>query len=151
YWRVVAPIENPRRRAPNVRFRISPQSNPRYECTIDRENQETPPMSFILQRLFSATLCGLVTGLLTAGPAHAQTVEQFYKGKIITILVGTSPGGINDITARFAAKHFGRFIPGNPSIVVQQTPGGGGLVTANRIYQATEHDGTVLAKLERAT
>ena len=46
--------------------------------------------------------------------ASAQTVEQFYKGKTITVLVGTSPGGINDITARFAAKHFSRFIPGNP-------------------------------------
>src|SRR5262249_1524339 len=110
-----------------------------------------PAMSFTLQRLFSAISCGLGTALLVASPAHAQTVEQFYKGKTITILVGTSPGGINDITARFAAKHFGRFVPGNPSIVVQRTPGGGGLVTANRIYQATERDGTVLAKLERAT
>ena len=45
-------------------------------------------------------------------PASAQTVEQFYKGKTITVLVGTSPGGINDITARFAAKHFSRYIPG---------------------------------------
>jgi tripartite-type tricarboxylate transporter receptor subunit TctC len=82
--------------------------------------------------------------------ASAQTVEQFYKRKTITILVGTSPGGINDITARFVAKHLAQFIPGNPSIVVQQTPGGGGLVTANRIYQSSERDGTVLAKLERA-
>src|SRR5207302_6740201 len=86
-----------------------------------------------------------------AAPAGAQSVEQFYKGKTITILVGTSPGGINDLTARFVAKHFSRFIPGNPSMVVQQTPGGGGLVTANRIYQTSDRDGTVLAKLERAT
>src|SRR5437762_3251439 len=84
-------------------------------------------------------------------PAGAQPAEQFYKGKTVTILVGTSPGGINDITARFAAKHLARFIPGNPAIVVQQTPGGGGLVTANRIYQTSDRDGTVLAKLERAT
>jgi tripartite-type tricarboxylate transporter receptor subunit TctC len=84
-------------------------------------------------------------------PAQAQTVEQFYKGKTITVLVGTSPGGINDLTARFAARHLARFIPGKPDIVVQNTPGGGGLVTANRIYNAAERDGTVLAKLERAT
>src|SRR5215475_29741 len=90
-------------------------------------------------------------GLAATQPACAQPAEQFYKGKTITILVGTSPGGINDITARFAAKHLARFIPGNPGIVVQQTPGGGGLVTANRIYQTSERDGTVLAKLERAT
>jgi tripartite-type tricarboxylate transporter receptor subunit TctC len=95
--------------------------------------------------------CGILVGLAAMQPAAAQSVEQFYKGKSITILVGTSPGGINDITARFAAKHLAHFIPGNPSIVVQQTPGGGGLVTANRIYNASERDGTVLAKLERAT
>jgi tripartite-type tricarboxylate transporter receptor subunit TctC len=98
-----------------------------------------------------AILCGTLMGLMALQPAGAQSGEPFYKGKHITILVGTSPGGINDITARFAAKHLTRFIPGNPSIVVQQTPGGGGLVTANRIYQASERDGTVIAKLERAT
>jgi tripartite-type tricarboxylate transporter receptor subunit TctC len=90
-------------------------------------------------------------GMTEMGTASAQSVEQFYRGRTVTILVGTSPGGINDITARFAAKHLARFIPGNPNIHVQHTPGGGGLVTANRIYQASERDGTVLAKLERAT
>src|SRR5687767_6608607 len=93
----------------------------------------------------------LSTGLATLTEASAQTVEQFYKGKTITVLVGTSPGGINDITARFAAKHFSRYIPGNPAVNVQFTPGGGGLVTANRIANATEGDGLTLAKLERAT
>jgi tripartite-type tricarboxylate transporter receptor subunit TctC len=96
-------------------------------------------------------LGGLSMGLITMPPANAQTVEQFYKGKTVTVLVGTSPGGINDITARFAARHLSRFIPGNPILNVQYTPGGGGLVTANRIYNASEKDGTVLAKLERAT
>src|SRR5262245_47868181 len=93
----------------------------------------------------------LCIGLLAISPASAQSVEQFYKGKTVTVLVGTSPGGINDITARFAAKHLSRFIPGHPLLNVQYTPGGGGLVTANRIYNAAEKDGTVLAKLERAT
>ncbi len=99
----------------------------------------------------SLMCAGLSTGLTAVTDASAQTVEQFYKGKTITVLVGTSPGGINDITARFAAKHFSRFIPGNPAINVQFTPGGGGLVTANRIANATEPDGLTLAKLERAT
>lgn len=95
--------------------------------------------------------CGLMMGAMAMQPAQAQSVEQFYKGKTITILVGSAPGGINDLTARFAARFLGRFIPGNPNIVVQNTPGGGGLVTANRIYNTSERDGTVLAKLERAT
>jgi tripartite-type tricarboxylate transporter receptor subunit TctC len=94
---------------------------------------------------------GALFGLTAAPAANAQSVEQFYKGKTITMLVGTSPGGINDITARFAARHLTQFIPGNPIINVQFTPGGGGLVTANRIANASERDGTVLAKLERAT
>ena len=48
------------------------------------------------------------------------------------------------------ARHLPRFVPGNPAIVVQNNPGGGGLVTANRLYVTAEKDGTVLAKLERA-
>ena len=49
-------------------------------------------------------ILSLSTGLTAMAQASAQTVEQFYKGKTITVLVGTSPGGINDITARFAAR-----------------------------------------------
>ena len=80
-------------------------------------------------------LSGIVSlGAMTVQPASAQSVEQFYKGRTITMLVGTSPGGINDISARLVARHFGRFVPGNPSIVVQNNPGAGGLVTANRLY-----------------
>jgi tripartite-type tricarboxylate transporter receptor subunit TctC len=105
----------------------------------------------MLQKLSAVVGCGLAMGLMAMQPAQAQSVEQFYKGKTITVWVGTSPGGINDITARFAAKHLSHFIPGNPTISVQFTPGGGGLVTANRIYNTSERDGTVLAKLERAT
>jgi len=107
-----------------------------------------------MRRSYRRTLIAalsLSAGWAAMTPASAQTPEQFYKGKTITVLVGTSPGGINDITARFAAKHFSRYIPGNPTINVQFTPGGGGLVTANRIANATEGDGLTLAKLERAT
>jgi tripartite-type tricarboxylate transporter receptor subunit TctC len=105
----------------------------------------------MIARMLTAVLGGMSMGLITMPPANAQSVEQFYRGKTVSVLVGTSPGGINDITARFMAKHFGRFIPGNPLINVQYTPGGGGLVTANRIYKTSERDGTILAKLERAT
>jgi tripartite-type tricarboxylate transporter receptor subunit TctC len=105
----------------------------------------------VSRRRFNALLAGACTAPAMLTRVEAQSVEQFYKGKTITVLVGTAPGGINDITARFAAKHFGRFIPGNPAISVQYTPGGGGLVTANRIYNAAEKDGLTLAKLERAT
>jgi tripartite-type tricarboxylate transporter receptor subunit TctC len=98
-------------------------------------------------------ICLLVCGLcvaLTAHDAAAQSVEAFYKGRTVTMLVGTSPGGINDISARLVARYLSRFVPGGPSIVVQNNPGGGGLITANRLFFNSEKDGSVLAKLERA-
>ncbi|MEA2989819.1 MAG: hypothetical protein QOG83_2530 [Alphaproteobacteria bacterium] len=98
----------------------------------------------------SLALCAMA--ILAAAPhsATAQSVEQFYKGRSITILVGNSPGGINDISARLVARHIGRFIPGNPGAVVQNNPGAGGVITANRLYNSSEKDGTVIAKFERA-
>ena len=96
------------------------------------------------------TLLLLVCSLCCGPPAAAQSVESFYKGRTVTMLVGTSPGGINDISARLVARHLSRFIAGNPTIIVQNNPGGGGLVTANRLYFNSDKDGSVLAKLERA-
>jgi tripartite-type tricarboxylate transporter receptor subunit TctC len=95
-------------------------------------------------------ICGLFCELIAPRHAAAQSVESFYKGRTVTMLVGTSPGGINDISARLVARHLSRFVPGNPTIVVQNNPGGGGLVTANRLYVNSDKDGSVLAKLERA-
>ena len=93
-----------------------------------------------------------LSGLIAVLPSGAsgQSVEQFYRGRTMTLVVGTSPGGINDISSRLVARHLGRFIPGNPNIIVQNVPGGGGLVTANRIFNAAERDGSVIAKFERA-
>jgi tripartite-type tricarboxylate transporter receptor subunit TctC len=82
--------------------------------------------------------------------ASAQSVEQFYKGRQMTMVVGTAPGGINDITARFVARHLGQYIPGNPTVVVQNQPGAGGIASANRLYNTFERDGSVIVKLERA-
>jgi tripartite-type tricarboxylate transporter receptor subunit TctC len=95
-------------------------------------------------------LCSVVLALLLGDLARAQSGGQFYKGHALTMLVGTSPGGINDISARLVARHLPRFIPGGPTIIVQSNPGAGGLVTANRLYFNSERDGSVLAKLERA-
>jgi tripartite-type tricarboxylate transporter receptor subunit TctC len=93
--------------------------------------------------------CGILMGA-ASDVAHAQSVEQFYKGRQMTMIVGTAPGGINDITARFVARHLGRYVPGNPAIVVQNQPGAGGIASANRLYNTFERDGSVIVKLERA-
>ena len=107
-------------------------------------------MSRNLRTALVVLLCVLCYALLGTHQASAQAVEQFYKGRTVSLLVGTSPGGINDISARLVARHLGRFVPGGPSIIVQNNPGGGGLVTANRTYFNSEKDGSVLVKLERA-
>jgi tripartite-type tricarboxylate transporter receptor subunit TctC len=101
-------------------------------------------------RMLATVCCCVSIGLTAMERVAAQSLEQFYNGRTITMLVGTSRGGINDISARLVARHIGRFIPGNPSVVVQNNPGAGGLVTANRLYHDVEKDGTVLAKIERA-
>ena len=107
-------------------------------------------MSARLRAALLLLVYGLCCGPPVARQAAAQSVEPFYKGRTVTMLVGTSPGGINDISARLVARHLSRFIAGNPAIIVQNNPGGGGLVTANRLYFNSDKDGSVLAKLERA-
>ena len=104
----------------------------------------------MIRNLPRRTALCLCLAMLAAPSAAAQSVEQFYRGRTVTLLVGAAPGGINDISARLVARHLTRFIPGHPTIIVQTMPGAGGLVTANRIYHAAEKDGSVLAKLERA-
>jgi tripartite-type tricarboxylate transporter receptor subunit TctC len=96
------------------------------------------------------TLFGGLAGSAAAGAANAQSVAAFYKGRQITMIVGTAPGGINDISARFVARYLGKYIPGNPAIVVENQPGAGGITSANRLANTVAPDGSVIAKLERA-
>ncbi len=92
----------------------------------------------------------VLLSLLSIGGAAAQSAEQFYKGRVVTLVVGFAPGGINDISGRLVGRHLGRFIPGQPTIVVQNMPGAGGLGAANRIYNVAEKDGTVIAGVGRS-
>jgi len=87
--------------------------------------------------------------LAASASAQAQSVEDFYKGKTIRISVGTSPGGVNDISARLVGRYLGKYIPGHPGINVQNQPGAGGIVGANRIAHTAEKDGTEIAIMER--
>ena len=96
-------------------------------------------------------LAALLLAGAVASAAEAQTVEQFYRGRTVQMLVGFAPGGINDISARLVARHLPRFIPGKPNIVVENQPGAGGLRTANHIYSIAPKDGSVLAGIDRAT
>ena len=84
--------------------------------------------------------------LLAPSLAHAQaSVEAFYKSKPIDMHIGYPPGGSNDVYARILAQHMGKHIPGNPSIIVHNTPGAGSFVAVNQVFAVSPKDGSVIA------
>src|SRR3954470_16652364 len=90
-------------------------------------------------------LCAVMTCLAMIGsfPAMAGDVGDFYKGKQIRMIVRTTVGGDYDQYSRLLARFIGKHIPGNPSILVVNMPGGGGITAANYMAQVAPHDGTV--------
>jgi tripartite-type tricarboxylate transporter receptor subunit TctC len=75
----------------------------------------------------------------------AQTVEEFYRGKSITMLVGGGAGGGYDTYARVFARHLSRHIPGNPNIIAKNMPAAAGLAAASALYSAADKDGSTIA------
>jgi hypothetical protein len=81
-------------------------------------------------------------------PAQAQdSVADFYRGKQIQLRVGAAAGSGYDISARLAAAYIGKYIPGNPSIIVQNVPGAGSLTLTNQLYNTAPRDGSVLGAI----
>src|SRR5260370_5053036 len=72
----------------------------------------------------------------------AQT--DFYKGKTITVYIGTTPGALYDQWGRILAQHMGKHIPGKPDLIVQNMPGAGHMIAANYVYNRTKPDGLSL-------
>jgi tripartite-type tricarboxylate transporter receptor subunit TctC len=94
-------------------------------------------------------LLGLV-GLVVV-PAAADPVADFYRGQTISLLVGANTGGGYDAYARPVSRHLGRFIPGEPSIVVRYMGSAGGLPAANSLYTVGSKDGLTIGALQRHT
>jgi tripartite-type tricarboxylate transporter receptor subunit TctC len=84
---------------------------------------------------------------LVAMPGQAQS---FFEGKTITIITSTGAGGGYDVTARLISRHMPRFIPGNPTMIVQNMPGGGNVIATNHMYSVAPRDGTMIATLHNA-
>ena len=95
------------------------------------------------------TAACLAAAVLAAPQAGAQTAEEFYKGKTITLVVGNGPGGGFDVFGRLLGRHIGRYIPGNPNVVVQNMPGAGSLLAANYLYNLAPKDGTTFGLIAR--
>jgi tripartite-type tricarboxylate transporter receptor subunit TctC len=79
-----------------------------------------------------------------ASPAAADPIADFYRGKTLSMIVATSPGGDYDLRARLLTRHLGRHIPGEPTIVARNMPGAVGLQAANYMANQAPRDGTVL-------
>ncbi len=92
-------------------------------------------------------LLGLAIFFLNLLPAHGAS---YYEGKTITLIVGYPPGGGYDRYARLYAKHLPKHIPGNPTIVVQNMPGGGSIIAANHLYAVAKPDGLTFGTFNNA-
>jgi tripartite-type tricarboxylate transporter receptor subunit TctC len=87
----------------------------------------------------------------TPSVGSAQSPADFYKGKTVDLYIGYSAGGGYDVYARALARHMGRFIPGNPTILAKNMPGAGSLVLANWLYNVAPRDGTAFGIIARGT
>src|SRR4051812_3114489 len=84
-------------------------------------------------------------GLLVAASAFsAKAAEPYYAGKTITIIVGYGAGGGYSSYAHILSRYLVRHIPGNPTVIVRQMPGGGSLIAANYIYNVSKPDGLTM-------
>src|SRR6267154_911001 len=112
--------------------------------TVNNDGGETIMMG-------SKTLLLVIAAQLVAmsGLARGEEVETFAKVHTINLYVGYTPGGSYDFYARLFARHVGKHLPGNPTVVVQNMPGAGGLAAANYLYAVAPRDGTALGMLSQ--
>jgi len=96
-------------------------------------------------------LAGIIAALalFASSAARADAVEDFYRGKSVTIMIGYGSGGSDDLWARLLARHMSRFLPGQPNVIPQNVPGAGSLVAANQAFKTAPKDGTILALINR--
>ncbi len=93
----------------------------------------------------NANLAALLALFCAQPSARAQdAVADFYRGKQVQVRIGSAPGSGYDIAARLVAAHIGKYIPGNPNVIVQNVPGAGSLTLTNQLYNTAARDGTVI-------
>jgi tripartite-type tricarboxylate transporter receptor subunit TctC len=98
----------------------------------------------------SKTIGSALALVVVAGLACAAGVEDFYKGRNVTLVIGYSVGGGYDAYARLLGRYFGKHIPGNPAIIPEQMTGAGSLRSANFIYSVAAKDGSVFGTFSRS-
>jgi tripartite-type tricarboxylate transporter receptor subunit TctC len=102
-------------------------------------------------RAAALSLILMIPALMIPVSARADSVADFYRGRTVEVYVGYSTGGGYDIYARALARHMGRFIPGNPTLVPKNMEGAGSLRLANWLANAAPRDGSVFGTIGRGT
>ena len=97
----------------------------------------------------AAILAGVLLAPTPAVSGSAPTPAEFYKGRVINMIIGYAPGGGYDLYGRVLAQHMSKHIPGNPKIIPQNMPGAGSLKAANYIFSVGRKDGTVIGTFAR--
>ena len=97
-------------------------------------------------RAFALAALGIAVSCV---PASAQTGDDFYKGKQLSVMIGYGVGGSDDLWARLIARHIGDYIPGHPTVIAVNAPGAGSLLLANQITNTQPKDGTVIGLINR--
>lgn len=102
-------------------------------------------------RTFGSVLALTGTFGLAWGPAPgaADPIADFYKGKRLTVIVGSGPGGGYDVYARMMSRHMGQYIPGKPRFIVKNMDGAGSIIAANYVYGVASQNGTFIGALQR--
>jgi tripartite-type tricarboxylate transporter receptor subunit TctC len=90
------------------------------------------------------TCAAVIAALMAATAAHAESVADFYRGKTVRVVIGSGVGGSYAVYAQLTARHLGRFLPGLPTLVMQNMPGAGGLVALNYLGTQAPRDGSVI-------
>jgi tripartite-type tricarboxylate transporter receptor subunit TctC len=84
-------------------------------------------------------------------PAQADAVEDFYKGRTVSLIVSSPSGGGYDTLARLLVRYIARHIPGQPTVVIRNMPGAGGIVATNHLYSIAAKDGSVIGSVQNNT
>ncbi len=95
------------------------------------------------RRFHPAFLAATLAGMVATG-AQADTVQDFYRGKSLNLLIGTGPGGGYDTYGRLLALHLGKHVPGNPTVVPRNAPGAAGVKVLNELYNVLPKDGSYI-------
>ncbi|MPZ57955.1 MAG: hypothetical protein GEU91_15955 [Rhizobiales bacterium] len=139
------------RQCRSMRRRGADRSQDTEECRTNVRRRLFQGRTSMLRSIYCLATTAAVALFAASTVSHADAVADFYKGKELTINVGYGAGGGYDTTTRIFARHFGKHVPGNPTVVVQNMPGAGSMKVANFTFAVAPKDGTTLGVFASST